>query len=70
MVGWPHGENLSVLVHSPPKDLGLPRGRCDVEPPGIAIAADEQIEYRGLRRRHTEDAELRLDLERAAGALV
>src|ERR1019366_670366 len=53
-VGCCHGENLSVLVHSPPKNVGLPRGRCDVEPPGIAFAADEQIEYCGLRRHHGE----------------
>jgi hypothetical protein len=51
-VGCRHGENLSVFVHSPPKEFGPPRGRCDVEPPGIAVAADEKIEYRSLRRHH------------------
>jgi len=48
-VGCGHGKDLSALVHSPPKKFRLPRGRCDVEPPAVAIAADEHIEYRGLR---------------------
>jgi hypothetical protein len=49
-----HGKDLSALVHSPPKKFGLPRGRCNVESPGIAVAADEQIEYRALRRHRGE----------------
>src|ERR1019366_1982421 len=53
-VGCGHGKDLSALVHSPPKNVGLPRGRCDVKPPGIAFAADEQIEYSRLRRHHGE----------------
>ena len=53
-VGCRHGENLSVLVDSPPKKFRLPGGRCDVEPPRIAVAADEQIEYGGLRRHRGE----------------
>jgi hypothetical protein len=53
-VGCRHGKDLSALVHSPPKNFGRPRGRCDVEPPGIAVAADEQIEYRALRRHRGE----------------
>jgi len=53
-VGCRHGEDLSVPVHSPPKKFGLPRGRCDVESPAIAVAADEQIEYTGFRRHHGE----------------
>src|ERR1019366_1129994 len=46
-IGCRHGKDLSALVHSPPKKFGLPRGRCDVEPPAVAVAADEQVEYRG-----------------------
>src|ERR1019366_9762020 len=53
-VGCGHGKDLSALVHSPPKNVGLPRGRCDVKPPGIAFAADEQIEYSRLRRHYGE----------------
>src|ERR1019366_7453555 len=53
-VGCRHRIDLSPLVHSPPKKFGLPRGRCDVEPPGIAVAADEQIEYRDLQRHRGE----------------
>src|ERR1017187_3184239 len=53
-IGCRHGKDLSALVHSPPKNVGLPRGRCDVEPPGIAFAADEQIEYSRLRRHYGE----------------
>jgi hypothetical protein len=49
-----HGKDLSALVHSPPKKFGLPRGRCYVEPSGIPVAADEQIEYRDLRRHRGE----------------
>jgi hypothetical protein len=39
-VGCCHRKDLSALVHSPPKKFGLPRGRCDVEPPAGAVAAD------------------------------
>ncbi len=46
-VGCRHGKDLSALVHSPPKKFGLPRGRCDVESPGIAVAADEQNRVQG-----------------------
>jgi hypothetical protein len=36
------------------RKFGLPRGRCNVESRGIAVAADEQIEYRALRRHRGE----------------
>jgi hypothetical protein len=52
-VGPGHGKNLTTLVHPIPDESRLPRGGRDVEPPSIAMAADENVEA-GRFRDHSE----------------